>query len=419
MMLVYPRIDQYFDLYPDSCDVQIGCFLTQNEQTLRCFSRKMNAAQLKYPMTDKELLAIYEGLKHFDTIIRGGKIQVHCDHKNLTFGDKTVHVNQRVLRQKIEISDEYGAEIIHIDGDKNTGGDGMSRLPTKATTIQEKEVFLKQKLYTFDDIFPLDLNHIKKEQESNEQLKKLDKKKLSIKEVHGVRVKTYEDKVYVPKTCRDRLIEWYHEMLQHRGKDAMTHTIGNDFKWPGWTAEIGRFVSSCDICQRFKITGIKSYGKVPMKDEEQAEPWETIHIDLAGPWKMTFKVTNKSKTIDVEILAMTIIDEGTGIIEIWPIKEKSAANIAKVMGMIWLCKFPRPKRCIHDNGGEFTGIEFQEMLHSYNIQDCPTTVKNPQANAIVERIHLTMADILRMTTFEGDDWWFKLTYTLQTISWTF
>ena len=28
----------------------------------------------------------------------------------------------------------------------------------------------------------------------------------------------------------------------------------------------------------------------------------------------------------------------------------------------WLARYPRPERCIHDNGGEFTGIPFIHML---------------------------------------------------------
>ena len=97
-MLVYPRYDRPFHLYPDACDVQIGEFLLQDDKTLGCYSKKLNNAQKKYPITDKELLAIDCGLKYFNTIVRGARIKVYCDHKNLTFGADTVHTSQRVLR---------------------------------------------------------------------------------------------------------------------------------------------------------------------------------------------------------------------------------------------------------------------------------------------------------------------------------
>ena len=60
-----------------------------------------------------------------------------------------------------------------------------------------------------------------------------------------------------------------------------------------------------------------------------------------------------------------------------------------------MCRCPRPKEVHYDAGGEFSGIEFQELLVSYGIKRKPITVKNPQANAIIENIHLTMGNMLQ------------------------
>ena len=49
------------------------------------------------------------------------------------------------------------------------------------------------------------------------------------------------------------------------------------------------------------------------------------------------------------------------------------------------------------------GCEFQEMLESYGIVSKNTTIKNPAANAVVERIHGTLGEQLRSTIF-GADW---------------
>jgi transposase InsO family protein len=62
-----------------------------------------------------------------------------------------------------------------------------------------------------------------------------------------------------------------------------------------------------------------------------------------------------------------------------------------------------PRQVVHDNGKEFMGCEFQELLESYSIKSKPTTVKNPTANGIVERIHGTLGEQLRATVF-SDDW---------------
>eukprot|EP00957_Ditylum_brightwellii_P163547 12452202-Ditylum_brightwellii.AAC.1 len=92
-------------------------------------------------MTDKKLLAAHQSLKHFDNIIRGGKIRIFCNHKNLTFQSTTTHQSQCVLHQKIDISNDYNAGFIHIAGTDNPGGDAMSHLPTRASTADEQEAF--------------------------------------------------------------------------------------------------------------------------------------------------------------------------------------------------------------------------------------------------------------------------------------
>ena len=58
---------------------------------------------------------------------------------------------------------------------------------------------------------------------------------------------------------------------------------------------------------------------------------------------------------------------------------------------------------VHDTGGGFTGLEFKKMLNSYVITSKPITVKNPQKSYFVERIHLTMWEIIRMIIFEGHE----------------
>lgn len=43
------------------------------------------------------------------------------------------------------------------------------------------------------------------------------------------------------------------------------------------------------------------------------------------------------------------------------------------------------------NEGEYIGHKFQEMLQKFGITSKPTTVKNPQSNAIIKRLNKRMA----------------------------
>jgi transposase InsO family protein len=64
----------------------------------------------------------------------------------------------------------------------------------------------------------------------------------------------------------------------------------------------------------------------------------------------------------------------------------------------WLSRYPRPMRCIHDQGTEFQGSQFRLVLENNGIEDVSITIKNPQANAICERVHQTVGNVLRTMT---------------------
>jgi transposase InsO family protein len=72
-----------------------------------------------------------------------------------------------------------------------------------------------------------------------------------------------------------------------------------------------------------------------------------------------------------------IIDPPTSWFVTTPLPNKESETVAIAFDQQRLSKDPRPLQFIHDNGTEFVGIEFQEMLASYGIQAVITTMANP------------------------------------------
>ncbi|KAL7484109.1 hypothetical protein ACHAW6_009750 [Cyclotella cf. meneghiniana] len=83
----------------------------------------------------------------------------------------------------------------------------------------------------------------------------------------------------------------------------------------------------------------------------------------------------------------------------------------------WLCCYPRPMECGHNNDNEFIGEEFQELLLSYDIKSKPTTVKNPTAQSVIERLHLTLGDNLRTSIYSDNDWQDDIDHLIQAVAW--
>jgi hypothetical protein len=51
---------------------------------------------------------------------------------------------------------------------------------------------------------------------------------------------------------------------------------------------------------------------------------------------------------------------------------------------------------VYDNGSEFK-LDFEYLCDSYGIKHKPTTIKNPQVNAILERMHQVLGQMLCTT----------------------
>jgi transposase InsO family protein len=86
-------------------------------------------------------------------------------------------------------------------------------------------------------------------------------------------------------------------------------------------------------------------------------------------------------------------------LEIQQYDDKQSITVANIIEQEWLSRYPWPTQITFDRGSEFIGQDFQNMIkEDYAIKAKPITVRNPQANAIVERVHQVLGNIIR--TFE-------------------
>jgi transposase InsO family protein len=71
--------------------------------------------------------------------------------------------------------------------------------------------------------------------------------------------------------------------------------------------------------------------------------------------------------------------------------------------MVPLLRYPWPTQEVtFDRGSNFVGNAFQGILkNDYGIKRKPITIRNPQANTVVERVHQAIGDII--CTFELQD----------------
>ena len=77
--------------------------------------------------------------------------------------------------------------------------------------------------------------------------------------------------------------------------------------------------------------------------------------------------------------------------------------MANITEQEWLSWYPWPTQITFDRGNKFIVHEFKNTItHNYGIKCKPLTVRNPQANAIVERIHQVIGNIIRTFDLENN-----------------
>ncbi len=147
---------------------------------------------------------------------------------------------------------------------------------------------------------------------------------------------------------------------------------------------------------------MQKYGKLPAK-LATITPWEAVCVNLIGPYMLSGK-----DGTEIDFMCLTMIDSASSWFEIieLPVVEPSPTSLSKIeakphdkteeayfdksLSMIstlvnrtWFSRYPRCQHIIYDNGSEFK-LHFEALCDSYGIKHKPTSVKNPQANAILE-----------------------------------
>ena len=107
-------------------------------------------------------------------------------------------------------------------------------------------------------------------------------------------------------------------------------------------------------------------------------PWDTVNIDSSGP-QAFIDHTGKERVLNT----LTIIDPSTGLFE--------------------TCRCPKPHKVTCNQGYEFK-LEFKELCETCDDIGVPSSLRDPKRNAIVERTHLALLNMLRSLELSDAMW---------------
>ena len=100
---------------------------------------------------------------------------------------------------------------------------------------------------------------------------------------------------------------------------------------------------------------------------------------------------NQCVGIDLKIypdgIILYVIDMWSKLIQAKFVKSKRPEDIVEALLQIWIAPFGCFDRTIHDNGGEFIGAAFEEMVDLFGIQDGTSGAHSPWSCGVVEKHH--------------------------------
>ncbi|MEM7283455.1 MAG: hypothetical protein AAF438_17700, partial [Pseudomonadota bacterium] len=166
----------------------------------------------------------------------------------------------------------------------------------------------------------------------------------------------------------------------------LAQTIKRHYYNPCIDKEADKQVKQCVECQRYR-RGSRIHGHAAPR-QANLVPWEELHCDSIGPWSIELRAKK------LTFRAMTMVDPATNLVEISEMRTDSSAEGAAAVENTWLSRYPRPIKCVTDQGSEF-GMEFVNMLTMNGICHSYSTARNARGNAMIERTHQSIGQVLR------------------------
>ena len=362
-LLRYPAIDDIYTLSTDASNSAIGGHLQNQHGPIGFYSSVMNPAEINYSTYDKELLAVYKSVMHFEWLLFGHKFVLQVDHKPLCFiFNSPAKIPRR--RRQIEYLSTFEMDIKYLPGKHNIVADALSR--HTIDVIELNNSFLN---LSYDDILSMQHQDIINEHLNIE----------NFSSSSGI-LRDHLNKIYVPCVYRDQLINNTHG-LSHSNAISCFKQISSNYVWPKMRSHIYNVIKLCANCQQSKVT---RHVKPPFVQFQQYAKFEYVHIDFVGPLPSCQNMK----------YLFTIVDRATRWLMAYPTSTCSThCAVSKLMN--WISTFGVPKIILSDRGTHFESTVFRDLMAKLGIDKRTTTSYHPQCNGAIERQHRRIKESLR------------------------
>ena len=423
-----PDWTQPFEIMCDASDFAVGAVLGQRKDkklhAIYYASRTLDAAQLNYTTTEKELLAVVFAIDKFRSYLVGAKIIVYTDHAAIRYLLSKKDAKPRLLRWVLLLQ-EFDLDIKDKKGAENLVADHLSRLEhlkpelipiddhstyerliaginsTEEETYEEISTmnnipwYADIVNYLAADIIPPDLSY--------QQKKKFFRDVKHFFWDEPLLFKRGIDNIFrrcVPEEEVGNVIKHCHAS-PYGGHASTSKTCAKIFQagfyWPTVWRDVHTYITKCDRCQR---TGnISRRDEMPLSNIQEVEIFDVWGIDFMGPFPSS--MGNKYILVAVDYVSKWI--------EAVASPTNDTKVVIKLFKNIIFPRFGTPRLVISDGGSHFISKIFDKLLSKYGVKHRVASPYHPQTSGQVEVSNREIKQILEKTvSLSRKDWSGKL-----------
>ena len=372
----------------------LGAALIQDDQVIAYASKCLTGTEQRYANIEREMLACVFGAERFHTYVYGKSFVMQSDHKPLEMiSKKSLTAAPARLQRMLLRLQRYAYSIQYRPGKEMILADSLSRLPMKSSAkkipfdIQVSFILFKEpKLSQLREVTQQDTTlcelakHIyngfpQSRRDLHPSIRQYWPFRDELSKENGIILKG--EQTVIPKSLQNEYLNKLHD--GHQGITRCQQHAKNSIYWPGITNNIEDLVSKCHMCQKYQA----SQTKEPLQPiDAPMIPWHTVGTDLftldghmyliVADYYSKFPFVKKLTTYTSKTLTSTT---------------------EKLFSM-----FVYPNTIISDNGSQFIGRKYQEMVKQQDISHITSSPHHSKSHGFIERMVRTVKALFAKTS---------------------
>ena len=382
-ILLVPNPDLPWTIATDASDQAIGAILLQDHgkglQPIAYESRKLQPAELNYPVYEKETLAVIHALKIWRCYVQGKEVKILTDHESIKYLQTQKQLSRRQARWMEFLQTFSPGLTIEYRSGKTNVADALSRISNctigTISTLEDDQTF-RQRLsqaYAADSFFSNVTDSTLSFENDRWYVNKDGRKLLYVPNDPDV-------KHLILRECHD------HPLGAHFGIRKTIATVQQHFYWPGLTTTIREYVNSCGKCSTNKPTTQRPQGLLQTLPIPTT-PWEVISMDFMVALPTT------SEGWDAMFV---VVDTLTKMAHFIPTKTTPTAKDTAHLFFDHIFRYHGlPKKIISVRDSKFLSHFWKSLFQACGTELAMSTAYHPQTDGQTECMNRMLEEALR------------------------